>query len=347
MRIVHYINQFFGQLGGEAAAYFPLEVKEGAMGPGKILESMFSGKTKIVATIVCGDNYFVENSEAVSDQIVEILKRYKADLVVAGPAFNAGRYGIASGSVCKIAQQKLGLIAVSAMFEENPGVELYKLYGYIFPTTKQARGMKEALEKISVFINKIADNQKIGDPSTEGYLTRGVRKNVWMEEIGAKRAVNMALDKVAGRPFVTELEMPKFTRVNPSEPIKDLSTAKIALMTTGGIVPKGNPDHLESFACSKWAKYRIEDFGGVGLRNCQVAHGGYDPSFANEDPQRVLPVEAMAELVKQGVIGKLHDYFYVTVGNSMPVDRATTFGKLIGDQLVKEGNVDGVILSST
>lgn len=37
MRIVHYINQFFGQIGGEEAAGHPLEVREGAMG--RVLES--------------------------------------------------------------------------------------------------------------------------------------------------------------------------------------------------------------------------------------------------------------------------------------------------------------------
>jgi len=347
MRIVHYINQFFAQLGGEEAAHFPLEVREEAIGPGKILETMLGDKAKIVATIVCGDNYFVENTENISDQIIAILKQHRADLLVAGPAFNAGRYGMACGTVCKIAQQNLGLIAVSGMFEENPGVELYKLYGYIFPTAKQARGMKEALDKMAGFIKKVADNQKIQGPDIDGYFPRGVRKNIWMEKTGAQRAVDMALDKVLGRPFKTELEMPKFTRVKPSEPIKDLKTATIAIMTSGGIVPKGNPDRLEAFACSKWAKYTIEDFGGAGLKNSEVAHGGYDPSFANEDANRVLPVETMMELEKQGEIGGLYPYFYVTVGNSMPVDRATLFGNVIGNEIAKEGKIDGIILTST
>ncbi len=347
MRVVHYVNQFFGQLGGEEAAHCPLEVREEAVGPGKILQSLFGKKAEIVATIVCGDNYFTENSEAVSGQIVDILKRHRADLVVAGPAFNAGRYGMACGEVCKIAQQHLGLKAVSGMYEENPGVELFKMYGYIFPTANQARGMKPALDKMAAFIIKLADNREIADSEAEGYFPRGVRRNVWQAKTGAQRAVDMALAKVAGKPFKTELPMPKFTRVQPSKPIKDIKSATIAVMTTGGIVPKGNPDRLEALASSKWVKYRIADVTNLGLLNCEVAHGGYDPSFANEDPNRVLPIDAMIELEKQGKIGKLHPYFYVTVGNGMPIDRATMYGDAIGSELLKEGQVAGVILTST
>ena len=65
-------------------------------------------------------------------KIANILDEYDIDLVVAGPGFNAGRYGMACGGVCKIAFDK-GIPAVSALYEENPGLELYRKYGYIFP----------------------------------------------------------------------------------------------------------------------------------------------------------------------------------------------------------------------
>ncbi len=38
MRIVHYLNQFFGGLGGEEQAGAALEIRDGAVGPGKLLE---------------------------------------------------------------------------------------------------------------------------------------------------------------------------------------------------------------------------------------------------------------------------------------------------------------------
>ncbi len=35
IRVVHYVNQFFGGIGGEERARTPLEVREGPLGPGR------------------------------------------------------------------------------------------------------------------------------------------------------------------------------------------------------------------------------------------------------------------------------------------------------------------------
>ncbi len=346
MNIVYYINQFFAQIGGESAANYPLEVKETCVGPVVPFASGVSQDGgKVVATIICGDNYFAENLEKVSEEIIKILRKYNAQILIAGPAFNAGRYGMACGEVMKIAQQHIGIPAISAMYPENPGVEMYKLYGYIFPTTINARGMKDAMPKLIAFTKKILAGEKISGPEEEGYFLRGVRKNVVDSKTGAQRAIDMMLAKIKGDHFVTELQMPIFNRIDPSPPIKDLKKATIAVMTSGGIVPKGNPDRLESLTCTKWKKYNYDSFGGMGIPNAEVAHGGYDPSFANQDANRVLPVDALTELESEGYISQLYDGFYVTVGNGMPIDRAVMFGDAIGKEL--KGKVDGVILTST
>lgn len=346
MRIVHYINQFFGQIGAESEAYHPLEVREGVVGPGMALKAALGSDAEIIATIICGDNYFVENTESLTDEIVDILKKYEADMLVAGPAFNAGRYGMACGGVCKIANEVLGIHTVSAMYKENPGLEIYKNHAYIFPTVDSARGMRDAIKTVSAFIKKIANNETIGGPEEEGYFTRGIRKNIFCKDTGAKRAVDMALAKINGTPFKTELKMPEFKKFKPSPAIKDIKNAIIAVMTSGGIVPTGNPDRLEAAYCTKYKAYTFEDFGGEGMPECEVAHGGYDPIYANEDGNRVLPIESMLDLEKDGETN-LYRKFYVTVGNSMGTDRAGEFGDAIAKELLDDGKVDGVILTST
>ena len=40
MRVVHYLNQFFGGLGGEKKAGAPLKSRQGAVGPGLLLEQL-------------------------------------------------------------------------------------------------------------------------------------------------------------------------------------------------------------------------------------------------------------------------------------------------------------------
>ena len=64
MRVVHYLNQFFGGVGGEEKAGMRLEEREGAVGPGRLLEQLLGGNAKIVKTLVCGDNYAVEIGRA-------------------------------------------------------------------------------------------------------------------------------------------------------------------------------------------------------------------------------------------------------------------------------------------
>ena len=64
---------------------------------------------KIVSTIICGDNYFGENLDAATDTIIEMVKKCEPDVFVAGPAFNAGRYGVACGTICKAVEERLGI----------------------------------------------------------------------------------------------------------------------------------------------------------------------------------------------------------------------------------------------
>ena len=40
LRVVHFVNQFFGGIGGEQAANVALEVREGPVGPGRLLQEL-------------------------------------------------------------------------------------------------------------------------------------------------------------------------------------------------------------------------------------------------------------------------------------------------------------------
>lgn len=41
--------------------------------------------------------------------------------------------------------------------------------------------------------------------------------------------------------------------------------------------------------------------------------------YANDDADRALPLDVLREFEEQGIIGKLHDYMYTTVGNGTSV----------------------------
>lgn len=140
--------------------------------------------------------------------------------------------------------------------------------------------------------------------------------------------------------------MPVFDRVEPLPPIERLNEATVALITSGGIVPRGNPDHLESSSASKYGRYDIRGVERLSPETYETAHGGYDPTYANEDPHRILPLDVIRDLEGEGVIGELYPYYYATVGNATSVANARGFAQEIAKDLAREG-VRAVIISST
>jgi glycine reductase complex component B subunit gamma len=346
IKIVHYINQFFAGIGGEEKADFKPEVREGVAGPGLALKAAFGNDAEIVATIICGDSYFNENLETATKEILEMVKKYSPDLFIAGPAFNAGRYGVACGTICKEVQDKLGIPAVTGMYIENPGADIFKRDVFILSTANAATGMRQAVPAMAKLALKLAKKEAIGTPAEEGYLLRGIRKNIFREERGSKRAVNMLVAKLKNESFETEYPMPDFDRVAPNKAILDITKTKIALVTSGGIVPKHNPDRIESSSASKYGKYDISGVMDLTEETYETAHGGYDPVYANLDADRVLPVDVLRDMEKEGLIGELHRYFYTTVGNGTSVANAKKYAAEIAKELIKDG-VQAVILTST
>ena len=117
MRVVHYLNQFFGGIGAEEHAGKSLEIREGAVGPGRLMEQLFGDGARVVMTLVCGDNYAVERQEELTAAVLEKVKETNPDLFVAGPCFDAGRYGMAAGALCAAVQSILGIPVITAMSE--------------------------------------------------------------------------------------------------------------------------------------------------------------------------------------------------------------------------------------
>ena len=108
-RVVHYINQFFANIGGEEMAHVAPELREGFVGPGLAFNQAWKGEAEIVATIVCGDSHFAEHEKEAKAQILAWVKEKKPDLFIAGPAFNAGRYGYACANVALAVKEELGI----------------------------------------------------------------------------------------------------------------------------------------------------------------------------------------------------------------------------------------------
>ena len=345
-KVIHYINQFYAGIGGEEKADYKPEIREAVVGPGMALKGALKGEAEIVATVICGDSYFASNMDEATQTILGMIKKYQPDAFIAGPAFNAGRYGTACGAICAAVAKEFNIPVISGMYPENPGVEMYKKFAWIIETPDNAVGMRQAVPAMAKLALKLLKGEPIGKPEAEGYIERGIRKNIFYEKLAAERCVDMFIAKLKGEKFETEYKMPVFDRVPPQPAVKDLAHATIALVTSGGICPKGNPDHIEASSASKFGEYDITGVNDLTSETHCTAHGGYDATYADQDADRVLPVDVLRDLEREGVIGKLHNKFYATVGNGTSVANAKRFGAEIVNRLVRDG-VTAVILTST
>ena len=346
MRVVHYLNQFFGGIGAEEQAGMGLEARDGALGPGKLLEQLLGDGAQVMMTLVCGDNYAVEHEEELVASVLEKVREAGADLFVAGPCFEAGRYGMAAGALCAAVQSQLEISVITGMSEENPGVDLYRDALYITDSGTNAARMRDVLAKMANLGRKLVNKSAIGLSAEEGYLRRGLLRDQVVERTAARRLIDMLVAKVKGETFESEMLSTSFEPVAMPSGIKDLSKARVMLITDGGLVPKGNPDKIHGTAATRWGSYSIEGRDDLRGEEYEISHGGYDARFVQEDPDRLVPLDAMREMEQRGIIGKLHDEFISTSGRANPLSNTRRLGREMAEKAKREG-VDAVILTST
>ena len=343
LRIVCYINQFFAQIGGEDKADIGVSVKHEPVGPTLLFNKLFEDIGEVVGTVICGDNYFMENQDQATEELLAIIEELKPDIFFAGPSFTAGRYGMNCGAIATAVSKKLGIPCIAGMNEEAPAVPIYRQKIFIMKTAGSARRLREAVNAMSGLGRKIITGERVGSAASEGYFIRNRLVNELDEYTASQRAIAMLMKKINGEEWVSEIEAPRYKEIEPPKPVSEIEKAKIAIVSDGGYIPTDNPDNIKSAAASTWGKY---DLDHLVKEDGMVIHAGYDKVYVNEDPNRLLPRDSMKILEEQGIIGSVAPYTYVTTGNVMAVEIAERIGDGIVNEL-KADEVDAVILTST
>lgn len=136
------------------------------------------------------------------------------------------------------------------------------------------------------------------------------QRPVQVDRTGAERAVDMVLARLAGKPFETEMVFVEYPPLTAAPAVKDISKAKIAIVSGGGLARKDDKERFESSACTRFAAYDISGLDALTSADWEVWHGGYDSRYIAADPHRLIPLPELRELEKEGKIGKLNDTFY-------------------------------------
>jgi glycine reductase len=345
LRVVHYVNQFFGGVGGEEHAGVGVTVKPGPVGPGRALQAALGDGARVEATIVCGDNHASERAEDVARAIAAELDRLRPDVLVAGPAFGSGRYGLACALACTVAQGR-GVAAITAMHPENPGASSARREIYVVPTGTSTTSMQAALAALAPLARRLGRGERLGPAEVEGYIPRGIRRVHDRGRPGYQRALDMLLDKLHGRPYRSEVPYAAPERVPPAPPIADLARARIAMVTTGGLVRKGNPDKQVSANAVRYHRHTVAELESLSPADWEAYHAGYFNHLVNSNPNYILPLSFLRDLERQGRLGRVHEHIYALPGVSTPVAVSAGHGRGIAADL-KAGGVDGALLVAT
>jgi glycine reductase complex component B subunit gamma len=340
MTIVHYLNQFFAGLGGEAAADHEPVKLQGPQGPGRAFAA--AGAVPDV-TIACGDDHFGEHEPAALATLLGWIEGSRPDVLICGPSFGSGRYGYACGVLAREAGRR-GIPVIAAMSPDSPGVLAAEGAAYIVPTGSNVAAMRTVVPVMASLATRLAAGAPVGGPDEEGYLARGLRATVRADRTAAVRAIDQLLAKLAGE-VRTEVG-PTGDRVPPPDAVADLAAIRVALVTEAGCVPQGNPDRLPTRHANLWLRYDIAGDRTLSPEAFESVHAGFDTTAANADPNRLVPLDAARVLEREGAFGSLHGAFYTTSGVDMPVATAVKFGQEIAAEL-REAQVGAVILTGT
>ena len=148
-KILHYLNQFFAGIGGEDKAGQEFLFLPKAVGPGVVLCDLLKNHEVEYATVICGDNYFHEHEEAVLASLAEVMTRFAPDLFIAGPAFHAGRYGLACAKTASFVRERWNIPAVTGLYEENPGTREIGRHVFVIQTSSSAASMQATIKRFA------------------------------------------------------------------------------------------------------------------------------------------------------------------------------------------------------
>lgn len=172
VKMLMILNQIQAGMGGVERENIPPAGKKGPLGPGVMMEPYLKeAGAEVIATLYCGDQYFLDNEEEVTKQMVAMVKKLNPDVVICGPALNYPKFGEMAGHIAKGIDENLNIPAFAAMAVENQATEKYRKDIYIIKTPKKGGiGLTDSLKHICAFAVKLANKEPILSGEEEGYF---------------------------------------------------------------------------------------------------------------------------------------------------------------------------------
>ena len=303
LRVVHYVNQFFGGIGGEDQADVGVTVRgrRRRAGPrargGARRRRARRGHDHLRRQL----RQRARGGRSRARSAAE-LDRLKPDVLVAGPAFGSGRYGLAC------AQRVRGRAGIGASPRSPPCTRRTRARRaprrgiYIVPTGASTTSMPAALDGAGAAgAPRSARGETLGPAEVDGYLPQGRRRVHDRGRPGYQRALDMLLDKLHGRPY----RLGGAVRARPSA------------------CRRRRPSPISRARASPWSPPAASCARAIPTSRCrrtpcaitgtrwpsssrsrrsewEAYHAGYFNHIVNSNPNYILPLSFLRDLERQG-----------------------------------------------
>lgn len=144
-------DQIQAGFGGKEKGHLALGGKKRAIGSAAMFDKYLSEVDgDIIATLYCGDDYYLENREEARRKLVAMTKKIAPDVVICGPAFNYEKYGLLCAEVGHAIESETAIPVVAAMSVECvEAIDEYKEVLTIIRMPKKGGiGLTDSLKKI-------------------------------------------------------------------------------------------------------------------------------------------------------------------------------------------------------
>lgn len=152
MKVVLIFDQGLAGAGGKSNPNLALSAAKGGIGSALMLEPHFKKiNAEIIATLYCGNEYFLNNKEEVVIKMTAMVKKLNPDIVVCGPCFNFNDYALMSAMIVQKINSTLSIPAVAMMSIENTSViaDYSKLIPIIKMPKKGGSGLNDSLSDLA------------------------------------------------------------------------------------------------------------------------------------------------------------------------------------------------------
>lgn len=164
MKVLMIFDQTQAGLGGKESTDLPLGGKMMAIGSCNMFERQVKDAGgKIVGTLYCGNKTFMDNPDLVSKKFAAMAKKIKPDVVICGPCFNYGEYGIMAAHTAQVINEHTDIPSFAIMSQEcEKAINDYKNKVHILKMPKKGgTGLNQALSNMVTFAKMLVEKQDV------------------------------------------------------------------------------------------------------------------------------------------------------------------------------------------